>query len=178
MNCPEKQCGILILDAMSISSSNVTFAWNEQFQEKTYSMGHTEALAELCLAHILQRNIDIVVTYDCEGVSDSILQPLLHASFILLQKRNHLSDHVALYALTSVCGLRSILGLYDMPLAYMFGFNVVSVPADLLKLHKLFYLSTDLSQIMCYFVLLFNSYFLCNSLSRIDSLSYLEDLNI
>ncbi|KHJ48408.1 hypothetical protein D918_01679 [Trichuris suis] len=178
VNCPEKNCGMLITDAMSISASNVTFAWNEHFHEKEFSVGHAEALAELCLSHILQRGIDVVVTYDSEGVSGSFLQPLLHASFILLQKENQLSRNVALYALGSVCALRSIIGLYDIPFAYIFGFNVISVPADLLKLHKLFYLSTDLSQIMAYFILLFNSYFLCNSLSRIDSLSYFEDLNI
>ncbi|KRZ46397.1 hypothetical protein T4C_861 [Trichinella pseudospiralis] len=94
----------------------------------------------MCLIHILQRNIDMVFTYDSDGTDEDFLQPAIYDSLTVLVKKNMLPENVAVYSLANSIGVRSILGLYDVPFASFFGYDLISEPMDILILQKLYLL--------------------------------------
>ncbi|XP_003377379.1 conserved hypothetical protein [Trichinella spiralis] len=108
----------------------------EYFFEPLYGETHVAILTEMCLIHILQRNIDMVFTYDTDGADENFLQPAIYDSLTVLVKKSMLPENVAIYSLANSIGIRSILGLYDMPFASFFGYDLISEPMDILILQN------------------------------------------
>ncbi|KAL1285010.1 N-acetylglucosaminyl-phosphatidylinositol de-N-acetylase [Trichinella pseudospiralis] len=122
----------------------------------------------MCLIHILQRNIDMVFTYDSDGTDEDFLQPAIYDSLTVLVKKNMLPENVAVYSLANSIGVRSILGLYDVPFASFFGYDLISEPMDILILQKLYLLLSTEYPAKSVCQMIFNTCFLYNRITKMN----------
>ncbi|KRZ74155.1 hypothetical protein T10_7416, partial [Trichinella papuae] len=163
-----KFCLETFVNLTTIAESNVTFSWNQYFFEPLYGETHVAILTEMCLIHILQRNIDMVFTYDSDGTDEDFLQPAIYDSLTVLIKKNMLPENVAVYSLANSIGIRSILGLYDVPFASFFGYDLISEPMDILILQKLYLLLSTEHPAKSVCQMMFNTCFLYNSITKMN----------
>ncbi|KRY12387.1 hypothetical protein T12_8671 [Trichinella patagoniensis] len=185
-----KFCLETFVNLTTIAEANVTFSWNQSdllrqllcetfininifyrsiyFFEPLYGETHVAILTEMCLIHILQRNIDMVFTYDTDGADENFLQPAIYDSLTVLVKKSMLPENVAVYSLTNSIGIRSILGLYDVPFASFFGYDLISQPMDILILQKLYLLLSTEHPVKSFCQMIFNTCFLYNSITKMN----------
>jgi len=107
-------------EILGIESSYVTVIEHSKLPDNPKVKWRDDIVGNLILKHIMQLDIDTVITFDKSGVSGHSNHASLYTGVSYLCKESLLPEGCRVYTLRTVSALRKYLGVLDVPWSYFF----------------------------------------------------------